>query len=86
MNDSQPFATDLSRFLDRTGYSVSDCSRATGVEQSRLARIVSGNTQDPLASAYLAIVAWAEKVAKAQKLKPAERLAWAPRSPQHSDA
>ena len=72
------YATDLERFLALTATSVSQLARDTGVERSRIARIVSGDTPDPRASAYLAIVAWAEATARRRRIPLRHRLKWRP--------
>lgn len=69
---------DLERFRQHLGMSVTEMARQTGVERSRLARILSGDTATPRTDAYFAIVAWAERVAKAQRLRAKDRLAWRP--------
>lgn len=65
---------DLDRFMVLIGATLRDVSEATGLSQSTISRIRSGESEDPRLHTWRAICEWADSEAKRLGLNPSEWL------------
>lgn len=68
----------LKQFMRRVGARGRDVARATGLTECMVSRLKDGKIQNPRWDTVLRITDWADREAARLRLKPRERLQWAP--------